>query len=34
MTENSNAERKTETKGATGSDACAKKEKAPNSVGA
>ena len=28
------AERKTETKGATGSDACARKEKAPNSVGA
>jgi hypothetical protein len=32
--ENSNAERKTETKGATRSDVCAKKEKAPNSVGA
>jgi hypothetical protein len=34
MTENSNAERKTETKGATGRDACARKEKAPNGVGA
>ena len=34
MTDESNAERKTETKGVTGSDACARKEKAPNSVGA
>jgi hypothetical protein len=34
MTENSNSREETETKGATGSDACARKEKAPNSVGA